>query len=123
MTNNQGRVIALTARGYRTLAEVLTRLATNGTTEEKCAAETLFGELETIPATTETAYIAEYQEFGDDTWWVAGDMYGYPDRKDAEAAIEARADKWKDSRFHKPVSAARIRTVTTTTTTRPYILV
>lgn len=75
------------------------------------------------PPETDTHYLAEYQVHGDDTWYVAGDIFGYADRRDAEAAIEAQRDRWKTSRYHKPVSAARIHTVVTTSTTRPYILV
>lgn len=72
---------------------------------------------------TEIRYEAQYKEHGDTTWFVAGDMNGYKNRKDAEAAIEAQATKWRDNRHHKPVAAAQIVTHVTTSTPRPYLLI
>lgn len=77
-----------------------------------------------MPGFTETRYYADFQEFGnEDVWFVAGDKYGYADRRDAEKALNTRARQAQVSRMFKPMTAARIRTVVTTSTVAPYILI
>ncbi|WP_159401651.1 hypothetical protein [Streptomyces sp. NRRL F-5053] len=56
---------------------------------------------------TETRYFVHYKHEGNEEWYVAGDLYGYPD---IESAREVRRKKWREppQREFKGVRQVRV---------------